>query len=211
MGRRPTTRHRRPPHPGSTLGAGALACVLVLSGCSLIGSDDDVRVLVVGDSVTVLSEDDLRSELDWADTIDVRATNRLRTDELLDGDARAGADADPDIGIFMPGYNDVLQDRVDNPALEEMMALASGLPCAVWLLLPTETGMETDRVQRWNQRVQDLADEQENVYVSDGWKRLVEATPDFALLSELDGVHPNDDGRRAIAAVMAAEAEARCR
>ena len=210
MGRRSTIRSGGSRRPTATMGAGALACVLVLSACSMIGSDDDVRVLVVGDSVTVLSEDDLRSELDWADTIDIRATNRLRTDELLEG-ARAGAEADPDIGIFMPGYNDVLQDRADNPALEEMMALASGLPCAVWLLLPTETGMETDRVQRWNQRVRDLADRRDNVYVSDGWKRLVEETPDFALLSELDGVHPNVDGRRAIAAVMAAEAEARCR
>lgn len=216
MGTRSTTRCRRPLQRVAGLAVGALASVIVLllSGCSLVASDDTddgaVRILVVGDSVTVLSEDDLRSELDWADAIDVRATSRLRTDELLDG-ARAGADEDPDIGIFMPGYNDVMQDRADNPALEEMMGVASGLPCAVWLLLPTETGMSRDLVQRWNRRVQDLAGQEDNVHVSDGWKVLVEETPAFTLVSEADAVHPNPEGRRAIAAVMGAEAEKHCR
>jgi lysophospholipase L1-like esterase len=187
-----------------------LASVLVLSGCSLMTSDDDVRVLVVGDSVTVLSEDALRAELDWADTIDVRATNGLRIDELLDG-ARAGAEDNPDFGIFMPGYNDVMQERVDNPALEEMMGLASELPCAVWLLLPADGGLVADQAEIWNQRVRDLADPHETVHVSDGWKRLVETTPEFTFVSEADAVHPNAEGRKALASVMTAEAEKHCR
>lgn len=197
-------------HPAAKVATGALAAALGLSGCSLLSSDDGPRVLIVGDSVTVLSEDELRSELDWAGTIDVRATNGLRTDELLD-DARAGADEGPEIGIFMPGYNDVLQDRVDDAALEEMMAVAASLPCAVWLLLPTETGLGTDQVERWNKRVQDLAGQEDDVHVSDGWKVLVEETPAFTLVSEADAVHPNADGRRAVAAVMAAEAAKQCR
>jgi lysophospholipase L1-like esterase len=186
------------------------ASVLVLSGCALIDSDDGPRVLVVGDSVTVLSEDALRDELDWADTIDFRATNGLRTDELLDG-ARAGADEDPDIGMFMPGYNDVMQERVDNPALEEMMDVAAALPCAVWLLLPADGGLVAGDAERWNQRVRDLAEPHGSVHVSDGWKRLVETTPEFTLVSEVDGVHPNAEGRKAVAAVMTAEAEKHCR
>ena len=84
MGTRSTTRCRRPDLRVAGLAVGALASILVLSGCSLVASDDTddgaVRILVVGDSVTVLSEDDLRSELDWAGSIDVRATSRQRTD-----------------------------------------------------------------------------------------------------------------------------------
>lgn len=188
-----------------------------LAGCSIFGSDGDgpeadgtVRALVVGDSVTVLSKEELRAELDWVDELDVRATNGYRTDELLEG-AREGAKADPDFGVFMPGYNDILQERVDTPALGEMMDIAAGLPCSVWFLIPIDGGYAPELVGTWNERVQALADEHDNVHVSEAWKHLVEATPDFTFISDVDAVHPNDAGRKAIAGAMAVEADRFCR
>jgi lysophospholipase L1-like esterase len=193
---------------------------LALSSCSLVGDDDDgpgdatgdgsIRVLVVGDSVTVLSEEELRGELGWADQVDIRAHSGWRTDELLDG-ARSGAAEGPDIGVFLPGYNDVLQDRVDTPALDDMMAVAADLPCAVWFLLPTDGGYSSNLVEVWNARVERAAAEHPTVSISNDWKRLVEESPDFTFLSEADAVHPNRDGQRALATAMSQEARRRCR
>ncbi|WP_421119729.1 hypothetical protein ACE2AJ_20645 [Aquihabitans daechungensis] len=195
------------------------ASAIILSSCSMLRSDDSsptdatgdgsLRVLVVGDSVTVMSSKELRAELEWADRTDIRAQSGLRTDQLLAG-ARAGAEAEPDIGIFMPGYNDILQDRVDTPALGEMMTVAAGLPCAVWMLLPTDGGYASDLVETWNDRVRDAAANHDNVSTSNDWKRLVEASPDFTFVSETDAVHPNERGQKAIAAAMAQEARKQC-
>lgn len=184
--------------------------MVLAAGCSLFGSDDGPRVLVVGDSVTVLSKEELRDQLTWAGTVDVRAEVRLRTDQLLDM-ARSGADEDPDIGIFLPGYNDILQGRADTNALDQMMDVAAGIPCAIWLLIPVDGGYPRDQVDTWNRRVQELAKEHPNVHVSDGWKVLVEKTPAFTFISDVDAVHPNQQGRDALAKVMAGVANDRCR
>lgn len=183
----------------------ALAGVL-LASCS---HDDGPRVMVVGDSVTVLSKQELQREFDWVSDLDVRATSGLRTDELLPGALR-GAAEEPDIGIFLPGYNDVLQDRVDDPALADMVDLSADLPCSVWLLLPTDGGYSSKAVARWNDRVRSLTAEHPNVSTSDEWKRLVEASPDFTFVKEIDAVHPNKDGQRALAKVMSQLARDRC-
>ena len=199
----------------------ALASLLALvaAGCGGSGSDGaegadrtgdgEVRVMVVGDSVTVLSKDELRRRFAWADALDVRAHSGYRTDQLLEG-ARAGAEAAPDIGVFLPGYNDVLQDNVDSRALPEMMAVAADLPCAVWLLLPTDGGYAPDLVRIWNERVRTLASGHDEVKVIDDWKKLVEASPDFTFVSEADAVHPNRDGQKAIAEVMSDRARSAC-
>lgn len=204
---------RRPSRFAPVLACGIAATTLGLAGCSLLDSDDggsEVRALVVGDSVTVLSQEELRSELDWVDVVDVRATNGYRTDQLLDG-ARKGADEAPDFGLFLPGYNDILEEKADTPALEEMMSVAAGLPCSVWFLIPTDGGYRRDLVDTWNRRVRSLAADHDNVHVSDAWKVLVEKTPAFTFISDLDAVHPNQDGRDALAGAMALEADRLCR
>jgi hypothetical protein len=194
------------------------SALLGLGSCSLFDSDDRLadrtgdgrlRVLVVGDSVTVLSQEEIRRRLDWADVVDIQATEGLRTDELLPG-ARQGEAEDPDVGIFMPGYNDVLPNRVDTDALPTMMEIAAQLPCSVWFLLPADGGYAPELVELWNQRVRSLAADHENVVVADDWKRLVEASPDFTFVSELDAVHPNRDGQQAIATVMTDRARDAC-
>ncbi|MEZ5139334.1 MAG: SGNH/GDSL hydrolase family protein [Acidimicrobiales bacterium] len=188
----------------------ALASVVVGPGCSLFGDDaGDAVVLVVGDSVTDLSRQELGQEMDWAKQLIVRAKAGATTEELLPL-ARDGASNDPDIGVFLPGYNDVLGDQADTGALDDMVELAAGLPCAVWLLLPTDGGYSPDQVEAWNARVEQAGRDHDSIHVVDDWKRLVERSPDFTFLSERDAVHPNKDGQIAIAKVMSDQAKEHC-
>jgi lysophospholipase L1-like esterase len=183
----------------------------VASGCSWWSSSEEApSVLVVGDSVTRLSQEEIRDHLGWAATVDVRAEDGFRTDQLL-ASARRGIEADPDIAIVMPGYNDVLQDAPEAPALEEMAEIVAEVPCTVWVLLPTKAPYSTDVVERWNQRVAEAAAAHRSIHVSPEWKDLVDSAPGFTYVSEVDGVHPNDLGQRTIAEVMARAAERSCR
>lgn len=186
----------------------AALVALVAGGCGLI-HDDPPDVLIVGDSVTVLSEKPLRERFTWAGDVDIRATSGLRTDELLPG-ARAGARHDPDIGVFMPGYNDVLQERVDDPALVDMVDLSAQLPCAVWFLLPIDGGYSPTQVRIWNARVKKLAAMHHNLHVSGSWKALVERSPDYTFIKHVDAVHPNHEGQAAIAKAMSDAARQDC-
>ncbi|HRW38620.1 MAG TPA: SGNH/GDSL hydrolase family protein [Aquihabitans sp.] len=201
----------RTPH---LLALTALAAAAVGPGCSLVGDDrgvdaGDAVVLVVGDSVTELSRQELGRQMDWAKELIVRAKSGATTEELLPL-ARDGADHDPDIGVFLPGYNDVLDDQADTTALDDMVELAASLPCAVWLLLPTDGGYSPDQVDTWNARVEQAGDDHDSIHVVDDWKRLVEGSPDFTFLSERDAVHPNGDGQAAIAKVMSDRARELC-
>lgn len=165
-----------------------------------------IRVLVVGDSVTVLAEDDLGAQMSWADELDIRATSGARTDELLDG-ARAGAEAEPDVGIFFPGYNDILQDHTDEDSLEAMMELAAGLPVSYWLLIPESIAPGPERVRPWNRRVEALARGHDNVMLVREWQKIVDEAPKSTYLMDLDGVHPNRKGRHALAVAMTQAAQ----
>jgi hypothetical protein len=160
--------------------------------------------------VTRLSAGELRKELEWADTVDIRAHNGYRTDELLTT-VRDGVDASPDIGVFMPGYNDILQDRAETTALETMVELASEIPCSVWLLIPTDGGYSTEQVNTWNRRVLAAAEDHDSIHIERDWTRLVERSPEFTFLSEADAVHPNLQGQTAIAKVMSRAATRECR
>ena len=95
-----------------------------LTGCGLFDRDPGERVLIVGDSVTFMSSGSLKEDFSWADEVDIKAVSGLRTDELLPF-AEEGMTHDPSSGVFMPGYNDVLQGRVAQAKLPEMMDLAA--------------------------------------------------------------------------------------
>lgn len=192
-----------------------LAVLLVGAVIALVArrvTDDGPRVLIVGDSVTEQSEAPLRDRFGWAGTLDLRAHSGFRTDELL-ATAREGVEEGrPDIGVFMPGYNDVLQEvAADTDALEEMVDLADQVPCAVWFLLPVDGAYSTDQVTAWNERVERLVAETDHVEVVTDWRDLVDAAPEFAFTSERDAVHPNERGQAAIADAMAAAVDRHCR
>jgi hypothetical protein len=187
-----------------------MAMVPWVAACGLFSDDDGPRVLVVGDSVTRLAADQLREKMSWAEAVDIKARDGDRTDQLLAA-ARRGVDASPDIGIFMPGYNDILQNRAETDALAAMIALAAEVECSVWLLIPEDGGYSTSQVRTWNQRVRAAADKHSSLHVERDWKRLVERSPSFTFVSQLDAVHPNKQGREAVAEVMSTAAQRRCR
>lgn len=181
---------------------------LAAPGCSLLG-DDEPSVLVVGDSVTDLSRQELGQDFGWADELIVRAQSGATTEELVPL-AEDGVDHDPDVGVFLPGYNDILREQADTAALDDMVAIAADLPCSVWLLLPTEGAYDPAQVEAWNQRLERAADEHPSIHLSSDWAELVENSPDFTFLSERDAIHPNKDGQRAIASVMSDQAKDAC-
>src|SRR5690606_25510910 len=148
------------------------ASASLLAGCGLFGDSRD-RVLIVGDSVTYLSRAYLTKELDRAGTIDLQATSGLRTDELLPG-AEEGVPYDPDLPVFMPGYNDVLQARLDRAAVPQMLDLAAHVPCSVWRLVAVRGVYEPDLAKAWNARVREAAADHDNVHLVDDWALLVD-------------------------------------
>ena len=200
-----------PTRPARLLPLGLLAvllAVLVPAGC-WSGGDDPPTVLVVGDSVTYLSLRDLRAEL-HDDDLQVVAHVGARTDELL-RPARAKADdVRPDVGVFLVGYNDVLQGTTTSAALDSMVALADRIDCSVLLLLPTHGPYPTRAVQRWNDRLRRAAARASDVHVVDTWKKLVDASPPYTFIKHTDGVHPNRQGARAVARVMSDAVAGRC-
>jgi len=180
-----------------------------LSGCGLFDRDPGERVLIGGDSVTYMSSGPLKEDFSWADEVDIKAVSGLRTDELLPF-AKEGLSHDPSSAVFMPGYNDVLQNRVNEAALPQMMDLAAQVPCSVWLLIPDKGVYDPKIAQAWNQRVRDEAEGYPNVHVVDDWARLVDGSQQYALVKTEDGVHPNDLGRKAVAEVMAKSLQREC-
>ncbi|HWJ96575.1 MAG TPA: SGNH/GDSL hydrolase family protein [Acidimicrobiales bacterium] len=189
--------------------AGTVLLVSGLAGCGLFDRDAGDRVLVVGDSVTYQSRAYLVKEFAWADELDIEATSGLRTDQLLP-DAEEGLSHHPSSAAFMPGYNDILQDRVDRAALPEMMDLAAKVPCSVWLLIPVKGVYAPATAEAWNQRVRDEAAGHDNVHLVDDWARLVDNSQDYALVKSEDAVHPNGLGRKAVADVMSKSIQREC-
>lgn len=197
----------------STRSTIAVASVVLLAaglaGCGFFDRDAGDRVLIVGDSVTYQSRAELKEEFAWADELDIKATSGLRTDELLPG-AEDGASHDPSSAVFMPGYNDILQDKVAEAAVPEMMEVAAGVPCSVWLLIPVKGVYSQADAEAYNQRVRDEAEGHDNVHLIDDWALLVDKSQDFALTKEEDAVHPNLLGRRVVAQAMAKSLEREC-
>ena len=182
---------------------------VALAGCGLFDDDASGRTLVVGDSVTYQSRGYIVKDLGGGDEVEMKAHSGLRTDQLLPG-AEEGVGHDPKRAIFMPGYNDVLQDKVDEAAVPEMMDLAADVPCSVWLLIPTKGVYSASIAEAWNQRVRDEAAGHDNVHLVDDWARLVDNSQEYALVKSEDAVHPNPLGRKAIGEVMAKSIDREC-
>jgi hypothetical protein len=189
--------------------AGLSVLVGGLSSCGLFSDDTSGRTLVVGDSVTYQSRGYIVKELGGGDEVEMKAHSGLRTDQLLPG-AEEGVSHDPKRAIFMPGYNDVLQDRVDQSKLPEMIDLAAQVPCTVWLLLPTKGVYSASIAEDWNQRVRDQAAEYDTIHLVDDWARLVDNSQEYTFVKTEDGLHPNPLGRKAIGEVMAKSINREC-
>lgn len=151
----------------------------------------------VGDSVTVLSLDDLNGDLGPKHPAYI-AHNGYRSSDLLpllakEIDRRKAAGKPLRQVALLVGYNDSLSVGVENPALEKLMELANRFDCAVWLTLPPIPLHERD-AERWNQRAKLAAQSHSHVHLVDDWREAVMSDPQSLLQG--DGVHPNSAGRK---------------
>ena len=193
------------------LAAGLLMIALVVGGLILLvraGGSDHIEgdVVIFGDSVTHLSADPIVDQV-GAEDLESLAVPGFRSTDLLPvlqgaiGD-RGGSDSDGlQKAAFLVGYNDVLDDALEENVLAEMVELSSQFDCAVWLALPGGFGDETDDLLRSE------IDRYESVHFDTGWAEAVEA--DRSLLQD-DGVHPNQDGARALAEAYREALDDRC-
>ncbi|MBX3313048.1 MAG: SGNH/GDSL hydrolase family protein [Actinobacteria bacterium] len=159
-------------------------------------------VMFVGDSVTFLSLDDLNGDL-GAKHPAYYARPGFTSADLLPIFKQAveerEADGDPLEQVAMLiGYNDVLHDDVESPALGEIMTLAGKFDCAIWLELPP-VPLRTELVDRWNERARAEARKHPSIHLVDEWRKLVASDPDAYVPD--DGVHPNAKGREELSRI----------
>lgn len=173
---------------------------------------EGTKVLIVGDSVTYLSIDQLEERFDWTDNLTIHGFPGYRTDQVLHHAQTDYHQDEPPIVVAMTGYNDLTQEVDTDQAVQEMMTLLGEAECAVWVLIPTKGAVEADRLEAFNDRASALADDA-GVHVASGWRDAADDTdgpePDPALVSD-DGIHPLDEGAEVIADVMASAVEEHC-
>lgn len=173
-------------------------------------------ILIVGDSVTALTAEDLNA-LYGEPNIQILARWGYRTDQLLPlvRDAE-GRPAGRRIALLV-GYNDVFERTVDTAPVADMMDESSRFRCAVWMTLPARTGgsedpkppFDADLVRRWNERLTSEAARHSNVHVVRDWERLVDDDTGTRLI-EARGVHPEPPGQLELAAIYRTALDREC-
>jgi hypothetical protein len=153
-------------------------------------------VMFVGDSVTFLSLEDLNGDLGEKHPA-YYARPGFTSSDLLplfrEAVEEREADGDPLEQVAMlVGYNDVLQGRVAENSIDEVMALAGKFDCAIWLELPP-VPLRTNSVDQWNALAEAEAENHPTVHIVSEWRELIESDPDAYVPD--DGVHPNPKGR----------------
>lgn len=154
-------------------------------------------VVFVGDSVTYISLDDLNRDVSakhpaYLARVGYRSTDLLPLLRMEVARKEQAGEPLSQIALLV-GYNDVLKDEVESPALPKMMNLAAKFDCAVWLTLPN-IPLHEQETSRWNARVRAAAKGHRNVHVVETWRTAVDSAPPGALVVVSDGVHPNAAG-----------------
>ena len=172
------------------------------------------HVLVVGDSVTYMSFEELRADFDPDTDLEVYARPGWRSTDLLPRvvkavDDRAEAGKPLDRAIFLVGYNDVWRDQIDHDDLETMVKESARYRCAIWLTLPTRPGgkapasrdFDPDLAEEWNDRLARLVGKHRSLHLVTAWQSSIEDAPVSRYL-EPDGIHPNPEGQKLMAGIM---------
>ena len=181
---------------------------VVLAGGLYLWQRPTSRLLVVGDSVTFMSAGAIEDAVERRVDLDFVAEPGYTSQALLPLVEEAGGQDTHDRAVFLVGYNDAIQGKVESPALERLVELSAAQGCAIWLTLPTAE--LTPGVQpaypalagRWNERLVRLAEPHGNVHVATGWADAVGASQPGELLLP-DRIHPNAAGSRALATAIA--------
>jgi hypothetical protein len=193
---------RRPDRAGNgygpdvrTLAISALAVMLTLATACGGGASSGERVLVIGDSITDLSRDQIANELErygWQPTIEAEGGTNIEHWR-----SRAGALARfvrPRVAVVELGTNQRGDESTVGSAIDDVMRGLAGVRTVLWLNVqthrftpPQPSAVNTALVSamaRWpNLRVLDFDD-------------YFTMRPEW---HEPDGIHPNDAGKEAIA------------
>ena len=219
-----------PEHDGTEKGGRGLviASIVTMVAVALLATfllwpRTPAHVLVVGDSVTYMSFEDLRAEFDPDTDLEPYARPGYRSTDLLPLATKAianrvDAGLPLDRAIFLVGYNDVWLDQTEHRDLEKMVAESARFQCAIWLTLPTRPGgkppatgdFDPELAERWNARLARLVKQHKSLHLVTDWQKAIEGAPASRYL-EKDGIHPNSAGQEKLAEIMHNKLQSSCR
>lgn len=172
-------------------------------------------VLVVGDSVTFMSFEDLKGEFGSDTKLDPVARPGYRSSNLLPFVEEAVAARERsgkalERAVLLVGYNDVWKEEVGQNRLAELVDLSARFECAVWLTLPVRPAGEPPAVgdfdpelgDEWNELMADLVGEHDNLHLVADWADAIEGADSADEYLDDDGIHPNDAGQKLLAETM---------
>lgn len=197
----------------------ALAMVVLMA--YLLWPRTPKSVLIVGDSVTYMSYQQLVSQFGPGTTLAPIARPGFRSTDLLplvqeEMASRTGDDDGLDRAIFLVGYNDVWTESTSHRDLEAMVNLSAKFRCAIWLTIPTSPGgkspttedadpplppFDPELAQQWNHRLAALVASHPNLHLVKTWQATIEDNSPTRYL-QADGIHPNAAGQKRLAEIM---------
>ncbi len=195
-----------------------LLVALVAVASRLVLADPDRDVVVVGDSITVVSSAALHGELDRDNDVQIRA-NLGVTFEVMQPSAAELAATDPDAAVIELGSNDALLEvpfATTEAQIDRMVETfrAAGTECIVVVDVNTEMHRNDGKVvtagaTAINDHLAELATASDDIVVV-GWDaalRDAEATGETLLP---DTVHPEAPGARLLAVLVGEALEEHC-
>jgi len=203
----------------ATIAVAALAAVLVVLAVAGIRTlEHDPGLAIVGDSITLVSAPTLEEELGGDHDVDIRSALGVRVD-AMQAEASTAAAAGPPQAVIELGSNDVLQgaDLAESARqLEQMVATFrdTGAECVhivnVSTRMWTNAGEWTgERAAQLNESTATLAEADPAVVIVD-WNAAVVAADEAGQTLTPDTVHPNGEGMRTLASLVADSVEAGC-
>ena len=205
--------------------AGVTATLLLLlgGGAYLLWPRPSDHVLVVGDSVSYLSIRAIQEAFGSDVTVEPVTRPGYRAGDLLPLarqaiDQREAAGKELDRAVYLVGYNDVWHGDVETPDLARLVDESARYDCAIWLTFPARpagrhpgaTDFDPDKADRFNARIIELVGTHKNLHVVTDWADLVTKGAPGQYLDG-DGVHPNDQGAKALAKIMVDKLRSDCR
>jgi hypothetical protein len=159
------------------------------------------RVAVIGDSITVISAEDIHAALHPEYASSITAAIGIKTDAQLVTAQRYVA-TDPSVVVINLGTNDVSAHDSPESFRHEMDAIVGLFPdrCVVVTTLTTQPPVSKEfaaRAAAYNEYLRTFP------HVADWDAVLAQAVRNGEQLTS-DGVHPNDEGQRRYAALLAA-------
>ena len=165
------------------------------------GNSDGSDVYLIGDSISVHSENEIKSKLPKI-TIDALSGTYFSHDSEYGkgGTERIASMGSQDILVFAMGTNGGI-DSMYSDDTEKLLAALAGKNVQVILMTIFYNGFSTDQMNTSNSKVKELASQNTNITYFD-WNAAVSGNPSNYVLS--DGIHPTDNGKTKFAELIRA-------